>query len=205
MQIGYALPDVLRRKARAALDQSSDSALIETIAQGEKRAMAVLYARHNLLVYRFIFGFARDESRSEDLVSEAFLEVWRKAGQFKARSKVSTWLLGIARHKTYTAFGHRRDAQLDEHLAAAIEDPADGLGRILDKKERGAVIRHCLTKLSPVHREIIDLAYYHEKSIEEVAEITGIPLATFKTRMHYARKRLAELLKESGIDRACVS
>jgi len=163
----------------------------------------VLYARHNVRVYRFVVRLTRDESQAEDLVSEVFLEVWRKAGQFEARSKVSTWLLGIARHRTYTAIWHRTDAQLDEHLAAAIEDPADGPGSILEKKDRSAVIRHCLTKLSPAHREIIDLAYYHERSIEEVAQIIGIPPATVKTRTHYARKRMAALLKESGIDRAC--
>ncbi len=70
---------------------------------------------------------------------------------------------------------------------------------VLDKKDRSAVLAHCLTMLSPAHREIIDLVYYHEKSVEEVAEIAGIPAATVKTRMHYARKRLARLLKETGI------
>jgi RNA polymerase sigma-70 factor (ECF subfamily) len=55
--------------------------------------------------------------------------------------------------------------------------------------------------LSPEHREVIDLVYYHEKSVEEVAAIVGIPEATVKTRMFYARKRLAELLKAAGIDR----
>jgi RNA polymerase sigma-70 factor (ECF subfamily) len=200
MQIGYALPNVLTREVRAALGQPTDGALIEAIAQGEKRAMQVLYARHNVRIYRFIVGLTRDASLAEDLVSEVFLDVWRKAGQFEARSKVSTWLFAIARHKTYTAFEHRTDAQLDEHFAAAIEDPADGPGSILDKKDRSAVLAHCLTRLSPAHREIIDLVYYHEKSIEEVAQITGIPLATVKTRMHYARKRMAEMLHEAGID-----
>jgi len=63
------------------------------------------------------------------------------------------------------------------------------------------VLRQCLTKLSTEHREIIDLVYYHEKSVEEVAGIVGIPEATVKTRMFYARKKLSELLKEQGIDR----
>jgi RNA polymerase sigma-70 factor, ECF subfamily len=201
MQIGYVLPSMLTREVRAALDQTSDGALIEAIAQGERRAMQVLYARHNVRVYRFIVGLTRDESLAEDLVSEVFLDVWRKAGQFEARSKVSTWLLAIARHKTYSAFEHRRDAQLDEHFAGTIADPADGPGSILDKKDRSAVLAHCLTRLSPAHREIIDLVYYHEKSVGEVAGIVGIPEATVKTRMFYARKKLSELLKEQGIDR----
>jgi RNA polymerase sigma-70 factor (ECF subfamily) len=63
------------------------------------------------------------------------------------------------------------------------------------------MMRQCLTKLSAEHREVIDLVYYHEKSVEEVAGIVGIPEATVKTRMFYARKKLSELLKEQGIDR----
>ena len=63
------------------------------------------------------------------------------------------------------------------------------------------VLRKCLVALSAEHREIIDLVYYHEKSVEEVAEIVGIPEATVKTRMFYARKKLAELLKAQGIER----
>ena len=63
------------------------------------------------------------------------------------------------------------------------------------------MIRKCLTGLSADHREIIDLVYYHEKSVEEVAEIVGIPENTVKTRMFYARKKLAELLKAAGIER----
>ena len=63
---------------------------------------------------------------------------------------------------------------------------------------------NCLTRLSPAHREVIDLVYYHQKSIDEVAEITGVPQNTVKTRMFYARKRIAELMAAQGIDRTVV-
>jgi RNA polymerase sigma-70 factor (ECF subfamily) len=66
------------------------------------------------------------------------------------------------------------------------------------------ILLNCLMKLSPPHREVIDLVYYHEKSIDEVAEITGVPQSTVKTRMFYARKRMAELMSAQGIDRAVV-
>ena len=62
-------------------------------------------------------------------------------------------------------------------------------------------MRQCLTALSAEHREVIDLVYYHEKSVKEVAEIVGIPEATVKTRMFYARKKLSELLQEQGVER----
>ncbi len=200
MQVGYALPNVLGMQTTAAFDPPSDLALIAAIAKGDQRAMKGLYGLYGTRVYRFILGLTRDESLAEDLVSEVFLDVWRKAAQFEARSKVSTWLLAIARNKTYTALERRTDAQLDEDFVRTIEDPTDGPASAFDKKDRSAVLAHCLTQLSPAHREIIDLVYYHEKSIEEVAEVTGIPAATVKTRMHYARKRMAEMLKEAGIE-----
>ena len=69
------------------------------------------------------------------------------------------------------------------------------------KKDKSKALRNCLTALSPDHREIVDLVYYHEKSVEEVAEIVGIPENTVKTRLFYARKKLAELLNAAGIER----
>jgi RNA polymerase sigma-70 factor (ECF subfamily) len=152
-------------------------------------------------VYRFVLRLVRDQTQAEDLISEVFLDVWRQAGRFEARSAVSTWLLAIARYKALSALRRRPDEELDEETAAAIEDPGDDPETALEKKDKGEILRKCLTALSPEHREIIDLVYYHEKSVEEVAEIVGIPENTVKTRMFYARKRLAELLKAAGVDR----
>jgi RNA polymerase sigma-70 factor (ECF subfamily) len=86
-------------------------------------------------------------------------------------------------------------------MAETIEDAADNPEVSMQKKDTSEILRKCLTALSPEHREIIDLVYYHEKSVEEVAEIVGIPENTVKTRMFYARKKLAEQLKASGIER----
>jgi RNA polymerase sigma-70 factor (ECF subfamily) len=152
-------------------------------------------------VFRFVVRLVRDEGLAEDLISEVFLDVWRQAGRFEGRSAVSTWMLAIARFKALSALRRRPDEELDEEAAGAIEDLSDDPGTTLEKKDKGALIRKCLVGLSADHREIIDLVYYHEKSVEEVAEIVGIPENTVKTRMFYARKRLAELLKAAGIER----
>ena len=109
--------------------------------------------------------------------------------------------MAIARYKALSALRRRPDEELDDETAAAIEDPGDDPETALEKKDKGEILRKCLTTLSPEHREIIDLVYYHEKSVEEVAEIVGIPQNTVKTRMFYARKRLSELLKAAGVDR----
>jgi RNA polymerase sigma-70 factor, ECF subfamily len=183
------------------MQATSDEALIGRIATGDKVAMQVLFARHHVRVYRFVLRLVRDQTRAEDLISEVFLDVWRQAGKFEARSAVSTWLLAIARYKALSALRRRPDEELDEETAAAIEDPGDDPETALEKKDKGEILRKCLTALSPEHREIIDLVYYHEKSVEEVAEIVGIPENTVKTRMFYARKRLSELLKAAGVDR----
>ena len=77
--------------------------------------------------------------------------------------------------------------------ATAQNDPEAAL----QEKNRGELLRQALTRLSLEHREIIDLVYYHEKSIDECAQIIGIPAATVKTRMFYARKKLAELVTDA--------
>jgi RNA polymerase sigma-70 factor (ECF subfamily) len=183
------------------MQSTSDDVLIGRIATGDRLAMQVLFARHHVRVYRFVLRLVRDESVAEDLISEVFLDVWRRAGRFEGRSQVSTWLLAIARFKALSALRRRSDEELDDETAEAIEDTSDDPEVALDKKDKSAAIRKCLQKLSAEHREIIDLVYYHEKSVEEVAKIVGIPENTVKTRMFYARKRLAELLKAAGIER----
>jgi len=197
----YALTGAATAQAPAAASGPiSDEALLKNIARGDKRAMHVLFVRHNVRVYRFVARLVSDEAVAEDLVSEVFLEVWRKAGHFEGRSQVSTWLLAIGRYKALSHLRGRAVDHLDEATADAIEDPADNPAVVLEKKSRSELLRQCLTQLSPAHREVIDLVYYHEKSIEEVAAILNIPDATVRTRMFYARKRLAELLRAEGVE-----
>jgi len=183
------------------MQTTSDEVLIARIAGGDRLAMQVLFARHHVRVYRFVLRLVRNEATAEDLISEVFLDVWRQAGKFEGRSAVSTWMLSIARFKALSVLRRKPEQELDDETAAAIEDDADDPEVTLAKKDKGALLRQALTALSAEHREIIDLVYYHEKSVEEVAGIVGIPEATVKTRMFYARKKLSELLKERGIDR----
>jgi RNA polymerase sigma-70 factor (ECF subfamily) len=202
LQYSEAVSTTSTSRARDAIYQTDDVALIDAIAQGDKRALQTLYARHNVRVFRFLLRFVSDEASAEDLVSEVFLDVWRQAGRFERRSQVSTWLMAIARNKALSVLRRRATEELDEEVAEFIEDPSDSPEVTLQKAETSAVLRQCLGELSPAHREIIDLVYYHEKTIEEVAEIIGVPQNTVKTRMFYARKRIAEMMSDKGIERA---
>ena len=178
----------------AARDSSSDEALIRQVAQRDQSAMRALYARHRVGVYRWLLRLVHDEGIAEDLLSEVFLDAWRHAASFEGRSSVSTWLLAIARNKALSARRRRTDAQLDEDSASNVPDTADDPEIALQKKNRAELLRQSIARLSPEHREVIDLVYYHGKAVTEVAEIVGINEATVKTRMFYARKRLAELV-----------
>jgi RNA polymerase sigma-70 factor (ECF subfamily) len=179
-----------------------DTQLLARIATGNRLAMRVLYARYNQRVFRFALRLLQSESLAEDVVSEVFFDVWRKAATFEGRAQVSTWLLGITRNKALDARKLRPTDGWDQEAAEAVEDPAANPEVEYQKKDTRAVMRKCLAQLSPTHREIIDLVYYHGKSIDEVARITGAGQATVKTRMFYARKHLADLLGAYGITTA---
>ena len=116
-------------------------------------------------------------------------------------SDLFTRLLAITCFNALPARWRRTDLELEDEAAQAIEDTSDDPEVAATKKDTSAALRKCLTALSAEHREIVDLVYYHEKSVEEVAEIVGIPENTVKTRLFYARKKLAELLKAAGVER----
>ena len=192
------LQGVMRKQATETGD---DPQLLARIARGDRLAMQVLFARHRLRVFRFILRFLRDEGRAEDALAETFVDVWRQAGAFEGRSSVTTWILSIARFKALSIARQRQDAALDEDYAAGLTDEADDPEIQMAKSGKAALLRACLQKLSPEHREIVDLVYYHEQSVEEAAAILGIPPATVKTRLFYARQKLSEICKRAGVDR----
>jgi RNA polymerase sigma-70 factor (ECF subfamily) len=177
-----------------ARETSSDDILIGRIAGGDQLAMRTLFARHRVPLYRWLQRIVRDETLAEDLLSEVFLDVWRQAARFEARSSVSTWLLAIARYKALSAMRRRIDAALDDKIIAKVADPAGDPEAALQSKDRDEVLRRSLARLPAEQGEVIDLVYYHGKSVAEVADIVGIPEATVKTRMFYARRKLAELV-----------
>jgi RNA polymerase sigma-70 factor, ECF subfamily len=193
----FSKQTVISTAAQSAHD-GSDQALVSAIAAGDRSAMRTLYARHHVRIYRFILRMTNDVSLAEDIVSEVFIGAWRQAGGFKSKSQVSTWLLAIARNRALSALSRRRDEQLDDDVANSVEDPAGDAEKRIETQDRDAIIRKCLSQLSSDHREVIDLAYYHEKTVEEVAQIIQVPGNTVKTRMFYARKCMAKLLAASG-------
>jgi len=179
----------------------ADLEVVKQVAAGNKRALETLYTRHSDRTFKFLFRLTADRAAAEDLTHDVFLEVWKGASRFEARSSVSTWILSIARYKALDARRKRRT--LTEHDLPGRAEPTPEVTAM--QSSSGNYMRECLTKLSHEHREIIDLVYYHEKSVKEVSEILDIPENTVKTRMFYARKKLKELLLAAGDQRDAFS
>jgi RNA polymerase sigma-70 factor, ECF subfamily len=181
--------------------ETDDRQLIARIADRDQAALRLLVGRHQLRVYRFLLRLVRNEAVAEELTNEVFMEVWRNAQRFEGNSAPQTWMLSIAHHRAVSSLRKRREEAWDEESAGALADEGDDPEVAAQKRDKSAAMRRCMEGLSAEHREIIDLVYYHELSIAEVAATVGIPENTVKTRMFYARKRLSELLKAAGVDR----
>ena len=205
MQIGHIQSNATIRVSTATTSELSDRALIQLMADGDTRALKLLYVRHHERLGRFVMRLTGNEAAAEEVVNEVFLAAWRHAQEFEGRSQVATWLMAIARFNTLSKLRRPSETQLDEKAAAVIEDRADTPAISFDKRERSDIMQRCLAKLTPIHRDVINLVYYQGKKVEEVAQFTGAPVNTIKTRMHHARLRMAELLAEAGVDRAWVA
>jgi RNA polymerase sigma-70 factor (ECF subfamily) len=180
---------------------SDDQTLIRRIAERDQTAMSALYARHHVRLYRYLVRLIRNEAIAEELMNEVFLETWRKADKFEGRSAVSTWLMSIAHNKAVSSLRKRGEETLDDAVAAQLADQEDTPEVVSQKRDKAEIMRDCIDRLSADHREIIDLVYYHDKSVAEASAILDIPENTVKTRMFYARKKLSEIMLEAGVDR----
>jgi len=189
--------------ARPAMTAATetDRALVDRVAKGDRAAVRLLFMRHHARVYRFVVRQTGSEMMADDIANEVFLELWKQAPGFEGRSEVSTWLLGIARFKALSSLRKKKEEWIDDDDAAEIADGADTPEVVTMKEDKAAALRRMINALPEEHRVVIDLAYYHGQSVTEIGEVLDIPVATVKTRMFYARKKLGEALKAAGYDR----
>ena len=195
-------------------DQQHDLELIRAVARHDRRAFESLYYRHSPRLGRYLMRLLRQQEAVEEVVNDVMLVVWQSAERYDPTvSRLSTWLLGIAHKKALKVFAHRRVASTEVQLDplardADVEADADEPGTALDPhhpectlmgRELGRLLASALEELSPEHRCVIELAFSEDCSYQEIATITDCPLNTVKTRMFYARKHLAEILKKWGL------
>jgi RNA polymerase sigma-70 factor (ECF subfamily) len=185
--------------AASVSDARDDVRLIGRIAEGDKRAFEALYRSYYPRLTRFIGAIIRRPHLVEEVLNDAMLVVWRKPHSFNGQSKVSTWIMAIAYRRALKALS-KVDDPIEDHEAEARPSPEDGPEQQLARREVRAALRQAMGDLSPQHRAVVDLTYFHEAGYREIAEIMDCPVDTVKTRMFHARRHLKSKLAGRLVD-----
>ena len=180
-----------------------DTRLLNRISEDRDRdALAELYRLYFDPLQRFVYRITGDMDLALESVNDVMLVVWNRAATFSGRSRVSTWIMGIAYHKGLKLM--QRAARWRTRFKAAdfeeTVEPVAASAGLTDELTLKDLYSHALGSLSAKHRAVVELTYFHGYSYEEIARIMDCPVNTVKTRMFHARARLRELLPELGRD-----
>lgn len=184
--------DTPRAKTRPTVE-AAEINLIGRIAAGELRAFDALYRIYHPRLQRFLERVTRRQALVEEVLNDTLLVVWHGADRYNGQSKVSTWIFAIAYRKAMKAL-KQLDEPIEDLAADQHEAVEPGPEQIASQQQLRAALALALDDLSPEHRAVVDLTYFHGVSYGEIAEIVGCPVDTVKTRMFYARRRLKALL-----------
>jgi RNA polymerase sigma-70 factor (ECF subfamily) len=163
---------------------------------GEPEAWDILFQRYQLPLYVYVFELVHDEPTSLDIVQETFIAAMRNIGGLRDDDKFGSWLFGIAHQKCLQRWRqqHREAAALEE-LAAAPPDFPDDPADLLIRQEQEAEFMTALNQLPLPQRSVLLLHFLEDFSLEEIAGVTGVPLGTVKSRLHYAKHSLRRILE----------
>lgn len=173
--------------------------LLVLIQRGDERAFEELYRRYHDRLARFLINLLRRPQMVEEVLDDTMIAVWQKSDSFRQSSKLSTWIFAIAYRKAMKAL-RKLDEPVESNkpdLRESDDIPADeGIWR----RQRDGLLLEAIERLSPDHRAVVDLTYFHEMGYREIAEIVGCPIDTVKTRMFHARRHLRRLTAGDSAD-----
>lgn len=189
---------------------TDDEALMLAFKAGDARAFEVLVHRHRAAVFNFLFRLSGNRQRAEDLLQETWLKVIRSAAGYETRARFTTWLYTIARNLCMDALRKESYRRADSLDAAPDEESAPLGERVASSDampDRGAhnanlrpLLERALASLPPDQREVFLLREYHGVQFKEIAQVTGVPENTVKSRMRYALEGLRKRLQELGVE-----
>jgi RNA polymerase sigma-70 factor (ECF subfamily) len=181
-----------------------DEVLLQEIARGKSSALGALYDRYSHLVYSLTYAVVNDEGLAEEISQEVFLQVWNKAATYQpGLGKVSTWVSSIARHRAIDQLrrlhsrpeGHRVEwEESDDSEEPGLVDPV-GIEMQVDSALESRVLLRAIRQLPKEQQHVLALAYFQGLSHLEIAEATGEPLGTIKTRIRLAMQKLRTALR----------
>ena len=178
-------------------DNQAAFALLAKIKAGDESAFATLYKSLSRRVFAFALNQVKDEARAEEIVVDTLHEVWKKPGEFNGTSKLSTWVLGIARYKVLNSFrgGRHSHDELNDEVAESIESDAQTPFEAVAEVQREQGVRRCMSKLSDEHRECMHLVFFEGLALAEIAALQSCPENTVKTRLFHARQKIKNCLR----------
>ena len=176
-----------------------DTLLLKDIAKGDQGAFKELYISYQPRLVKFCSRILKnDVALAADMADEALIAVWNSAGSFSGKSQPSTWIHSIARFRLIAYLRKNKEVLLDDDsLALSLVDESLLPEDEIDLLETNAELADGLGKLSIKHREVIELVYFKELSVKEVAKTLDISENTVKTRMFYARNKLKGILSKN--------
>ncbi len=185
---------IRRSQGTGAPDGARDEArLLDRIGAGDLRAFEALYRLYHPRLSRFLNHFLQRPHMVEEVLNDAMMVVWNRPGGFNGASKVSTWIFAIAYRTALKALS-RRDEPVEDRDAEARPSEEPGPEQALGRRQVSEILQAALGQLSPEHRAVVDLTYFHELDYREIAQIMDCPVGTVKTRMFHARRHLKDML-----------
>lgn len=175
-----------------------DRAWLRQIMAGQEEALDELVSAYGQRLFAYALRLSGDGPLAEDVVQETLLVVWRSAGRFRGQGRVIAWLLGIIHHVALKMLRRQKQTVSDawvENLPAEVSTPEERF----QTSDRQRQLHEGMSRLSPQHREVLELVFFQKLTLAEVAAVIGCPTGTVKSRLNYARKQLrGELLRISN-------
>jgi len=172
---------------------ADDGALLARVARGDLQAFERLYRAYQPRLTRFLSTLLKRSQLIEEVLDDVMMVVWQTAGTFRASSKPSTWIFAIAYRKAHKARMRWPDPVEEPDRDDRISEEA-GPEETLHHQRRRDLLMKAMDNLSPDHRAVVDLTYFHGMGYREIAEIVDCPVDTVKTRMFHARRRLRQAM-----------
>lgn len=170
-------------------DQAHDLELARRIAAKDEAALRELYAACGQRLYAYALRLTDDPAQAEDVVQDALVIVWNRAGTYRGEGRLIAWLMGIVHHTALKALRHR-PAPLSETLENSLSAGDPLPEEQAQDRQQSARLRSGLRQLSPEHRAVLELVFYQGLSLQETAQVCDCPLGTVKSRLNAARQQL---------------
>ena len=173
--------------------EQAERILLERIAQEDAAALKQLYMNYRPRLHRFLTTLGCSPADLDEAVNETFFVVWRKARQFTGKSRVSTWVFGIARNKGLKLC-ERRSRQAGRQSERPLESLVDPAAGVSGSEELRQWLDVGLAMLPSEQRQVLELTFMEGMSVRDIATLMECPESTVKTRMFHARRKLRDIL-----------